>query len=201
MADDKPQLSHHSFPSSPLTGSTHHSLWRRVYLPCPFILSRRTRLIVTMVAISALVGTSKLLTTVTSIGPPTGVLTAAVNAFRHLNQYGTKALTPALLDPAWKLQDSKHEDFETISGPVLPVASNFADPAYIEVAGVQYAFATNSRGQSPPINVQVAQSLDHGQTWGLMMDGTKQYDALPKAGLWSTGYRIWAPDVVQLVSR
>lgn len=153
-----------------------------------------------MVAIPGLLATSKLLTILPVIGPPTGPLTSAVSEFRHLNDHGLKTPTKTLPDPEWKPQDFKHQDFETVTGPVLPVASNFADPAYIEVAGVQYAFATNNRGQEPPIKVQVAQSLDQGKTWNLLMDGGKQHDAMPQAGAWSTGNRVWAPDVVQLVS-
>ena len=81
-----------------------------------------------------------------------------------------------------------------VGGPVI--ATNFADPCFIEVDSTYYAFATNLyvTPQSGQINIQVAVSKDFS-TWNLT--GT---DALPDVGQWSTGTYTWAPDVVQLVS-
>ena len=84
--------------------------------------------------------------------------------------------------------------FDTwVGGPV--VATNFADPAFIEVDGIYYAFATNKYVNPNPnqINIQVAVSNDFSK-WNLTT-----IDALPYAGNWSTGSYVWAPDVVQLV--
>jgi hypothetical protein len=77
----------------------------------------------------------------------------------------------------------------SISGPV--VADDFPDPAVVLVKGGYYAFSTSSRG----FYVPSANSI-----------GTKQWtlnskDPLPSLGVWATGNDIWAPDVVQLVSR
>ncbi|MCJ1419760.1 hypothetical protein MMC32_006116 [Xylographa parallela] len=79
-----------------------------------------------------------------------------------------------------------------VGGPV--VASNFADPAFIEVNGIYYAFATNKYVNPHPgqVNIQIAVSTDFS-TWNLM-----DIDALPHVGNWSTGSYVWAPDVVQL---
>ena len=81
-----------------------------------------------------------------------------------------------------------------VGGPV--VATNFADPCFIEVDSTYYAFATNLYISPRPgqINIQVAVSKDFS-TWNLT--GT---DALPDVGPWSTGTYTWAPDVIQLVS-
>jgi len=82
-----------------------------------------------------------------------------------------------------------------VGGPVI--ATNFADPSFIEVNGVYYAFATN-RYVSPrggQVNIQVAVSNDFS-TWNLTGK-----DALPNVGPWSAGTFTWAPDVVQLVRR
>ncbi|MCJ1245887.1 hypothetical protein MMC30_003091 [Trapelia coarctata] len=79
-----------------------------------------------------------------------------------------------------------------VGGPVI--ATNFADPSFIEVNGVYYAFVTN-RYMNPrdgQVNIQVAVSKDFS-TWNL----TGQ-DALPNVGPWSTGTFTWAPDVIQL---
>lgn len=72
------------------------------------------------------------------------------------------------------------------SGPVI--TSNFPDPAFINVGGTYYAFATTNGAQ----NVQVATSPDFN-TW--TVTGS---DALPTIPSWSTG-DVWAPDVTQLV--
>lgn len=72
------------------------------------------------------------------------------------------------------------------NGPVI--TSNFPDPAFINVGGIYYAFATSNGDQ----NVQIATSPDF-DTWTLTGS-----DALPTIPSWSTG-KVWAPDVVQLV--
>ena len=72
------------------------------------------------------------------------------------------------------------------NGPVI--TSNFPDPAFINVGGTYYAFATSNGDQ----NVQIATSPDF-DTW--TVTGS---DALPTIPSWSTG-DVWAPDVVQLV--
>ena len=72
------------------------------------------------------------------------------------------------------------------NGPVI--TSNFPDPAFNNVRGTYYAFATSNGAQ----NVQIATSPDF-DTW--TVTGS---DALPTIPSWSTG-DVWAPDVVQLV--
>ena len=71
-------------------------------------------------------------------------------------------------------------------GPVI--ASNFADPAFITVDNLHYAFATNHEG----MNIPMASSVD-------MISWTLLGDAMPTVGAWSTGKAVWAPHVVQLV--
>lgn len=73
------------------------------------------------------------------------------------------------------------------NGPVI--TSNFPDPAFINVGGTYYAFATSNGAQ----NVQIATSPDF-ITWTVTGN-----DALPTIPSWSTG-DVWAPDVVQVVS-
>ncbi|MCJ1405594.1 hypothetical protein MMC11_008822 [Xylographa trunciseda] len=79
-----------------------------------------------------------------------------------------------------------------VGGPV--VATNFADPAVIEVNGTYYAFATNKYVNPHPdqVNIQIAVSTDFS-SWTLT-----GIDALPHVGNWSTGSFVWAPDVIQL---
>ncbi|MCJ1317941.1 hypothetical protein MMC15_003268 [Xylographa vitiligo] len=79
-----------------------------------------------------------------------------------------------------------------VGGPV--VATNFADPAFIEVDGTYYAFATNKYVNPHPdqVNIQIAVSTDFS-TWNLT-----GIDALPHVGNWSTGTYVWAPDVTRL---
>ena len=72
------------------------------------------------------------------------------------------------------------------NGPVI--TSNFPDPAFINVGGTYYAFATSNGAQ----NVQIATSPDFN-SWAVTGN-----DALPTIPSWSTG-DVWAPDVVQLV--
>lgn len=79
----------------------------------------------------------------------------------------------------------------SISGPILN-SVNFPDPSFVISGSTWYAYSTNSGGH----NVPMATSPDF-QTWTLKSG----YDALPTVGAWSTGKDVWAPDVVQLVSR
>lgn len=71
----------------------------------------------------------------------------------------------------------------------LAINDNFADPGFIEVDGIYYAFATGNGRQ----NIPMATSNDF-INWELL-----NQDALPKLPIWSAG-DTWAPDVVQLVS-
>ena len=71
----------------------------------------------------------------------------------------------------------------------LALEANFPDPAFIQVDGRFYAFATTNGKQ----NVPIAVSDDFSQ-WT-----TTGEDALRTVPSWSSG-GIWAPDVVQLVS-
>ena len=71
------------------------------------------------------------------------------------------------------------------AGPVI--TQDFPDPAYIQVDGTFYAFAT-SNGQQ---NIQIATSPDF-TTWTLTGK-----DALPNLPTWSNG-ATWAPDVIQI---
>ena len=84
--------------------------------------------------------------------------------------------------------------FGSVLGPII--SSNFPDPAIYWEDGVTYAFATNNRGESPVgmIHVQVATSRDN-KTWELSTQ-----DALPQVGAWETGTKVWAPDVIKVVS-
>ncbi|KAL8727811.1 MAG: hypothetical protein Q9166_005803 [cf. Caloplaca sp. 2 TL-2023] len=77
----------------------------------------------------------------------------------------------------------------TISnGPVIP--SNFADPSYIELNNIFYAFSTASNGH----NIPIATSPTFTSNWTLT-----PHDALPTLPPWTTG-SIWAPDIFQLSS-
>lgn len=71
----------------------------------------------------------------------------------------------------------------------LAIDENFADPGFIEVKGVYYAFSTGNGKQ----NIPMATSNDF-INWKRL-----EQDALPELPIWSTG-QTWAPDVVQLVS-
>jgi len=87
-----------------------------------------------------------------------------------------------------------NDPFGSVLGPVI--STNFPDPAIIWVDGVSYAFSTNNRGVgSEMIHVQMATSTDN-ETWTLL-----DRDAMPQVGAWESGARVWAPDVIQLVSR
>lgn len=76
------------------------------------------------------------------------------------------------------------------AGPVI--ASNFPDPAVINVGPTWYAFATNNGD----MNIPMASSPDF-KSWALL-----NKDALPSVPSWvnMTAENVWAPDVVQLVS-
>ena len=83
--------------------------------------------------------------------------------------------------------------FATVLGPVVDL--NFPDPSIIHVNGISYAFATNNRGVGGEmIHVQMATSTDN-ETWTYLQG----QDALPDVSAWSTGERVWAPDIVQVV--
>ena len=122
----------------------------------------------------------------TSLGPeltstPVLGLTLHFALLRHSNVPPvTTYKTPGSVVDTW------------VGGPV--VATNFADPAFIEVNGTYYAFATNKYVNPHPdqVNIQIATSTDFS-TWNLT-----GIDALPHVGNWSTGTYVWAPDVVQL---
>ena len=73
------------------------------------------------------------------------------------------------------------------NGPVI--TSDFPDPAFINVGGTYYAFATSNGKQ----NIQMATSPDF-DTWTVTGG-----DALPNIPSWSTGNAVWAPDVIQVV--
>lgn len=70
-------------------------------------------------------------------------------------------------------------------GPVI--TANFPDPAFINVDGTYYAFATTNGKQ----HYQIATSPDFA-TWTVTGE-----DALPALPPWSNGV-TWAPDVVQV---
>ena len=67
--------------------------------------------------------------------------------------------------------------------------ANFPDPAFIQVDGKFYAFATTNGKQNVPIAVS-----DDFSHWSITGE-----DALKTVPSWSSG-GIWAPDLVQLVS-
>lgn len=78
------------------------------------------------------------------------------------------------------------------TGPVI--SSNFQDPSVIDVDGTYYAYS--GPNGNPPVHVQLATSSDF-ENWQLVPG----YDVLPTVGSWAASTpRVWAPDVVQLVS-
>ena len=165
------------------TSSSKSSLKSRN--PCfPFSLSLRIQvLIAIMVAIPTYLLAS---TAVTQLGP-LSPRNAVVRSPQPDPVPQSTSSSTVLSDPS--------NPFASILGP--HISSNFPDPAVIYVDGVSYAFATNNRQPAPDrINIQVATSTDN-QTWTLV-DG---HDALPGLGSWETGAGVWAPDVVQLVSK
>ncbi|MBG6053848.1 beta-xylosidase [Salinibacterium sp. CAN_S4] len=68
------------------------------------------------------------------------------------------------------------------------IDQDFPDPDVIEVDGVYYAYATNSRA----VNVQFATSTDL-ETWDVASD-----DVFPDLPEWADTGRTWAPDVAVL---
>lgn len=76
--------------------------------------------------------------------------------------------------------------------PVL--AEDFADPSLVNVNGTWFAFATSGNGH----NIQVAASPSFtNHEWRLL----NETNVLPDPGPWALNKDIWAPDVVQLVSK
>ena len=148
-----------------------------------FSVSLRTKIILVMVAIPAYLLASSALTSLGSLNPRDSVARSPSPQSEPSPVPQTASTQPA----------PSSNPFASVQGPL--VSSNFPDPAIIHVDGVSYAFATNNRGIGPAmIHVQVATSTDN-QTWTLT-----NHDALPQVGSWETGARVWAPDVVQLVS-
>ena len=80
------------------------------------------------------------------------------------------------------------------SGPVIQ--TDFPDPSIIEVNGTWYAFSTSANVTGP--NIQVASSND-SVVWEVLVIA----NPLPDIGGWTAAadHNVWAPDVVQLVSR
>ncbi|TVY29053.1 putative arabinan endo-1,5-alpha-L-arabinosidase [Lachnellula hyalina] len=67
------------------------------------------------------------------------------------------------------------------------IDASFADPAIFEdTDGTFYTFATSHYG----IHVQVAMAMAVNGPWEVL-----PLDLLPTPGYWSTGARVWAPDV------
>ncbi|KAI4267228.1 MAG: hypothetical protein LQ337_008445 [Flavoplaca oasis] len=75
------------------------------------------------------------------------------------------------------------------SRPVI--ASNFPDPAFLEVDNTFYAFSTTNGKQ----NIPIATSPTFTSDWTIL----KNRDALPKLPKWTTG-NIWAPSITRLSS-
>ncbi|KAI4231214.1 MAG: hypothetical protein LQ349_005748 [Xanthoria aureola] len=71
------------------------------------------------------------------------------------------------------------------------IASNFPDPAFLEVDNIFYAFSTTNGKQ----NVPVATSPSFTTDWTILQD----HDALPELPGWTTG-NIWAPSITRLPS-
>lgn len=83
--------------------------------------------------------------------------------------------------------------FPSSQQPVL--AANFPDPCLIQVDSNWYAFSTSGNGK----HIQVAASPSFlTPEWKLLSN----IDALPYPGAWAVNdTNIWAPDVIELVSR
>jgi len=142
-----------------------------------FPLSLRAKILLTMVAIPAYLLASSAFSSLGPLEPRDSVI---------------RAPQPAPQSPGLTTNPSSNP-FGSVLGPL--VETNFPDPAVIHVGGISYAFATNNRGVGADmIHVQIATSTDN-LTWTLM----DHHDALPQVGVWETGARVWAPDVVQLV--
>lgn len=171
-------------PSHPRQGFGIHSLRKEPVLSYRLEpqrhtpLSFRAKIILGMVAIPAYLLASSAVTTLGPLWPRDTVIRSA-----EPEPESTSTQTDPLPNP-----------FSSVAGPL--VEQNFPDPAIIVVDGVSYAFATNNRGKGADmVHVQVATSTDN-QTWTLL----DHHDALPSVGAWETGARVWAPDVVQVVS-
>lgn len=147
-----------------------------------FALSFRTKIVLAMVAIPAYLLASSAVSSLGPLTPRDSVIRSPAPEPEPVPQTSSSLTTGLSSDP-----------FASVLGPL--VSSNFPDPAIIYVDGVSYAFATNNREQGPAmIHVQVATSTDN-QTWTVL-----DQDALPQVGAWETGARVWAPDVIQVVS-
>ena len=169
------------FPSVAPT-STHHRLTYRRLLHRLSLLSFNSKLLATMVAIPTALLASSILSNVPNLGPLNAAARYFENAVTHLESPPIAARS----DPA--------SPFATVLGPVVDL--NFPDPTIIHLDGTSYAFATNNRGLGGQmVNVQIATSTDN-ETWTYLHG----QDALPTVGAWATGGRVWAPDVVQVVS-
>ena len=187
--EKQPLLSHSSRPCQGIVSSSTHILSKEsTAVPLLdassntqhsryFPLSLRAKILLTMVAIPTYLLASS---AVSSLGP----LTARSPEPAPVPQSSTLVTDPSSSGP-----------FGSVLGPL--VESNFPDPAVIYLDGVSYAFATNNRGVGDDmIHIQMATSTDN-QTWTIM----DHHDALPQVGAWETGARVWAPDVIQLVSQ
>ena len=149
-----------------------------------FPLSLRAKIFLTMVAIPAYLLASSAVSYLGPLEPRDSVIRSP-----------QPEPAPAPVPQSSGLTTNPSSDpFGSVLGPL--VETNFPDPAIIHVDGVSYAFATNNRGVGADmIHVQMATSTDN-HTWTLM----DHHDALPHVGAWETGARVWAPDVVQLVT-
>lgn len=156
--------------------------------PSRSTLSLRTKLLLAMVAIPSYLLASSAISHLQPIHPLNKVIRSPTSSApapdpQSTPQAGSTASTTALIDGP----------FGSVLGPV--VSSNFPDPAIVWEDGISYAFATNNRGiGSDLIHVQMATSTDN-ETWTLLPQ-----DALPSIGGWQTGYKVWAPDVIRLVT-
>ena len=157
------------------------------------------KLTLTMVAIpSILLGSAVL----QALGPMIDPLQqAAKGSHKNVNGGSTGTVqnhgiaqnntAPAVNTTAPQVNTTSNQ-FATIAGPV--VSTNFPDPAIIQVGNTYYSFATSNKWSNDTIHIQVATSTDY-TTWTVL-----NQDALPVPGAWSDGNRVWAPDVVQVVS-
>lgn len=76
------------------------------------------------------------------------------------------------------------------------ISQDFPDPSLIKAGDTWYAFGTQGNGQ----HIQLAKSnANDFNTWGIIPGK----DALPTLPAWVNGSdpAVWAPDVVQLVSK
>ena len=83
---------------------------------------------------------------------------------------------------------------DTSTAYVNPVINqNFPDPSILNVGGVYYAYATNTRldAPAPRLNMRCARSTD-------LIHWTLLPDAMPRLPLWAKPGRTWAPEVRQM---